>query len=113
VIFDEIITDDSWHIAYDEKCGELEIRKRGLYAIDWHIVCEGTSENACIRFGVEVDDEIQSSAAIPSGSVQQLNGSTLIKVGHHPVRVRLVNTGAAVTLPDINPVASLRILACE
>lgn len=113
VVFDEVLTDDSWFITYDEKCGELEIHKRGLYAIDWNIVCDGTSSDHCIRFGIEVNDEIQSSVAIPSGSVQQLCGNTLIKVGHHPVKIRLVNTGAAVKLPAVSPVANLCILACE
>lgn len=113
VIFDEIITDDSWFIAYDKSCGELEIRKRGLYAIDWSIVCDGTEATDCISFGIEVDGQIQSSVTIPKGTLQQLTGNTLIKVDHNPIRVRLVNTGATVTLPEVNPVANLRILAIE
>ena len=113
VIFDEVVTDDSWFITYDERCGELEIRKRGLYAIDWSIICNGKKATDCIRFGIEVDGQIQSSVAIPKGTLQQLNGNTLLKVGQNPVRVRLVNTGATVTLPEVNPVANLRILTIE
>ena len=113
VIFNEIITDDSWFIDYEEESGTLEIRKRGLYTIDWHIVCERSTENGCIRFGIEVDGDIQSSVAIPSGHVQQLCGQTLIKVDHHSTKIRLVNTGATVKLPEVSPVANLRILSCE
>jgi len=113
VIFNDVVTDDSWFIAYDETCGELEIRNRGLYSIDWNIVCDGSSATDCIRFGVEVDGKIQSSCAIPKGSVQQLCGNTLLRVGRDPVRVRLVNTGSAVTVPTVNPVANLRITVVE
>lgn len=113
VIFDEVITDAGWFMDYEAETGVIEIYKRGLYAIDWDIVCSGRSENNCIRFGLEVDGQLQSSVAIPSGTPQQLHGNTLVKVGYSPVKIRLVNTGLTVGVPNVSPIANLRVLACE
>lgn len=113
VIFDEILTDDSWVIDYDENDGVIELRRQGLYAIDWSIVCDSNTPNTCIRFGVEVDGKLQSTVAMPAGHPQQLIGNTIVKTGRNPVKIRLVNTGSSVTLPSVEPVANLRILAID
>ena len=113
VIFDQILIDNSWYMNYDEDSGIIEIRKNGMYVIDWDVSVEDTSGEPFVRFGIEVDGEVKASATLPVRA-GQLSGQALIHVNQIPTSVRLINnTGDTVHLSTFKPIANLRILSVE
>ena len=113
IIFDQILTDNSWYMCYDEDNGVIEIRKHGMYVIDWDLAVEGEPQESCVRFAIEVNGEVEASSTLP-GTVGQLKGQALIHVDQVPTTVRLINdTHHDVQLSKFTPVANLRIFAIE
>ena len=113
VVFDEILTNNSRFMSYDNETGVVEIFKHGNYLIDWDIIIEASSQETCVRFGIEVNGEVVATSALPV-TVGQLSGQALIYVDQIPTMVRLINdSGETIQLSKCTPIANLRIVAVE
>ena len=113
VVFDEILTNNSRFISYDDETGVIEIFKHGHYLIDWDIVIKGSSKERCVRFGIEVNGEVVASATLPV-AVGQLSGHAFIQIDQTPTTIRLINdSGETVKLSKFTPIANLRIVSIE
>lgn len=112
VIFDEVLTDHSWYMNYDEHNGVVEVRKHGLYVIDWDIAVEGVRKECFASFAIEVNGEVKASTILPE-TVGQLSGRALVHVNKIPTSIRLINNGNPVELSNFTPVANFRIFSVE
>lgn len=113
IVFDEVLNDNSWYLDCNRENGVIEIRKRGIYAIDWDVTANDSPEASCIRFGLEVNGVVESSSTI-SASGGQVSGRALIQVEQIPTTIRLINySGCTIQLSQFTPIANLRVFAVE
>ena len=111
VVFNETLTDHSHFISYNNETGVIEVFKHGNYLIDWDISVEGSEEETCIRFGLEVNGEVKAASTLPV-EVGQINGRALIHVDQIPTMIRLINeTDETIQLSQCAPIANLRVVA--
>ena len=111
ILFDELLTDDSWCTTYHEDCGCVKICRRGVYMIDWNVTVENPN-NECLCFGIEVNDEVKDCSAINTAG--QIHGHALVRVTEVPTRIKLVNASCkTVTLAPVKPAANFRIVSVD